>query len=116
MVPISIRCSYLRKQGNILKRQLIHLGAFNLSLVMRQMLGVGTPRELESRVIQLVLLIFRLITCPNRLNNAVALSTPPVLDSTGTYRSIKPRCRAFWKSTTCTTDCYDGAVRTVLSA
>ena len=38
------RC-HLRGRDNILKRQLIHVGAFNLSLILRQMLGAGTPRE-----------------------------------------------------------------------
>jgi transposase len=35
---------YLRGRENILKRQLIHVGAFNLSLIFRQTLGAGTPR------------------------------------------------------------------------
>jgi hypothetical protein len=34
---------------NILKRQLVHVGAFNLSLVLRKLLGAGTPRELKNR-------------------------------------------------------------------
>jgi hypothetical protein len=34
-----------RKHDNILKRQLIHVGAFNLSLIFRRLLGAGTPRE-----------------------------------------------------------------------
>ena len=33
-----------RGRGNILKRLLIHVAGFNLSLIMRQLLGVGTPR------------------------------------------------------------------------
>jgi hypothetical protein len=35
---------YLRGRENVYKRVLIHLGGFNLSLVMRQWLGKGTPR------------------------------------------------------------------------
>lgn len=42
------RC-HLRSHQNILKRQLIHVGAFNLSLILRQLLGAGTPRELNNR-------------------------------------------------------------------
>ena len=38
---------HLRGRENILKRVLIHLGGFNLSLVMRQLLGKGTPRGLQ---------------------------------------------------------------------
>jgi hypothetical protein len=42
------RC-HLRGRENILKRQLAHVSAFNLSLVMRQQLGAGTPRELKKQ-------------------------------------------------------------------
>ncbi len=44
-----MRRTHLRKHENILKRQLIHVGAFNLSLILRKMLGAGTPRELRNR-------------------------------------------------------------------
>jgi transposase len=44
-----MRRTTLRGHQNILKRQLIHVGAFNLSLVMRKLLGAGTPRELRNR-------------------------------------------------------------------
>jgi hypothetical protein len=40
-----MRRTHLRGHKNILKRQLIHVGAFNLSLMLRQLLGAGTPRE-----------------------------------------------------------------------
>lgn len=39
-----MRRTRLRKGGNLLKRQLIHVGAFNLSLIMRQMLGAPGRR------------------------------------------------------------------------
>jgi transposase len=42
-----MRRVHLRGRENILKRALIHLGGFNLSLVMRQLLGKGTPRGLQ---------------------------------------------------------------------
>ena len=42
-----MRRVHLRGRENILKRVLIHLGGFNLSLVMRQLLGKGTPRGLQ---------------------------------------------------------------------
>ncbi len=51
------RCT-LRGTKNILKRQLIHVGAFNISLVLRKMLGAGTPRELKNRALNLVLRVF----------------------------------------------------------
>jgi hypothetical protein len=45
----AMRRVYLRGRGSILKWQLIHVGAFNLSLIFRQTLGAGTPRELRNR-------------------------------------------------------------------
>jgi transposase len=45
----AMRRVFLRGRENVLKRQLIHVGAFNLSLIFRQTLGAGTPRELRNR-------------------------------------------------------------------
>ena len=49
-----MRRTHLRGRENILKRQLIHVCAFNLSLIFRQILGAGTPRELRNRKAALV--------------------------------------------------------------
>src|SRR5271169_3426134 len=57
-----MRRTHLRKHQNILKRQLIHVGAFNLSLIMRQMLGAGTPREWKNRGGMLLLFVYILLT------------------------------------------------------
>ena len=43
-----MRRVHLRGRGNILKRLLIHIAGFNLSLIMRQLLGTGTPRGLAA--------------------------------------------------------------------
>ena len=53
----AMRRTHLRGHQNILKRQLIHVGAFNLSLIFRYLIGAGTPRELKNR---LALLVFAL--------------------------------------------------------
>jgi len=45
----AMRRVHLRGRENIRKRQLIHVGAFNLSLILRKILGAGTPRELRNR-------------------------------------------------------------------
>ena len=45
-----MRRTHLRGHTNILTRLLIHAGAFNLGLVMRRLIGVGTPRGLQGRV------------------------------------------------------------------
>ena len=44
-----LRRVHLRGHPNILKRLLVHAGAFNLGLLMRQVFGRGTPRGLQGR-------------------------------------------------------------------
>jgi transposase len=44
-----MRRTHLRGRENIEKRVLIHIGAFNLGLVMRQLIGIGTPRGAQGR-------------------------------------------------------------------
>src|SRR5450755_2432598 len=63
----AMRRTHLRHHENILKRQLIHVGAFNLSLIFRSMIGAGTPRELKNHLALLVFVLERLI---NSLRNA----------------------------------------------
>ena len=46
-----------------MKRQLIHVGAFNLSLILRKLLGAGTPREWKNRFGRLVLTLYLLFMC-----------------------------------------------------
>jgi len=45
-----MRRTHLRRHDNIIKRLLIHAGAFNLGLVMRKLMGNGTPRGLQGRL------------------------------------------------------------------
>ena len=56
-----MRRVYLRGHTNILKRVLIHAGGFNLGLLMRQLIGVGTPRGLQGRVIAVLSALLTLI-------------------------------------------------------
>ena len=44
-----LRRTHLRGHQNILKRLLVHAGAFNLGLLMRKAFGWGTPRGLQGR-------------------------------------------------------------------
>jgi hypothetical protein len=50
-----------RGHTNIRKRLLIHSAGFNLGLLMRQLIGVGTPRGLQGRVLAVVTILFALI-------------------------------------------------------
>lgn len=56
-----MRRLYLRGHTNILKRLLIHTGGFNLGLLMRQVIGVGTPRGLQGRVVAILGALLTLI-------------------------------------------------------
>jgi transposase len=42
-----MRRTHLRHHENIIKRLLVHVGGFNLSLVMRKLIGMGKPRRLQ---------------------------------------------------------------------
>jgi Transposase DDE domain len=96
------RC-HLRGRENILKRQLIHVGAFNLSLVMRKLLGAGTPRELRNRFGMLVVRILLLLwqgmvktnlvetVSPRRLRNMSYHRAPASADRHAENQLVAPR-------------------------
>jgi transposase len=45
----AMRPTHLRHHDNITKRLLVHVGGFNLGLVMRRLTGIGKPRRLQGR-------------------------------------------------------------------
>jgi transposase len=49
-----MRRVHLRGHTNIRKRLLIHASGFNLGPLMRQLIGVGTPRGLQGRLVATV--------------------------------------------------------------
>jgi hypothetical protein len=61
-VSLPERC-HLRGHENILKRQLVHVGAFNLRLILRKLLGAGTPRELKNRAGEVFWRLLRFRLC-----------------------------------------------------
>jgi transposase len=69
-----MRRTHLRGHTNILKRLLIHAGGFNLGLVMRQLIGVGTPRGLQGRLAT-VIALFGVLSSAIRCR-ITALSVP----------------------------------------
>lgn len=86
------RCT-LRGQENILKRLLIHIGAFNISLVLRKMLGAGKPRELKNCTAGLLLCLLEWLTRRYRPDGAVESRTAPILALPSTNRFGKPQYR-----------------------
>jgi transposase len=68
-----MRRTHLRGHTNILKRLLIHAGGFNLGLVMRHLIGVGTPRGLQGRLAAALALLWLLIEAVRRQLDATVL-------------------------------------------
>jgi transposase len=76
-----MRRTHLRGHENILKRQLIHVGAFNLSLILRVLLGSGKPREWKNQQGELLFLrLFYLLQCFNGPNRLAELRIFDLLD------------------------------------
>ncbi len=57
-----MRRTHLRGHANILKRLLVHSGGFNLGLLMRTLVGIGTPRGLQGRLAAVVARVVALWT------------------------------------------------------
>jgi transposase len=56
-----MRRVYLRGRENILKRLMVHVAGFNLSLVLRLMIGKGTPRGLQDLATAYFIVVIALI-------------------------------------------------------
>jgi transposase len=82
-----LRRVHLRGRLNILKRYLVHVAAFNLSLVMRQIFGLGTPRGLQGRLAALAAL------CRDLFVHLAALLCP-IKHGHGTDRDSRSILRA----------------------
>jgi transposase len=61
-----MRRTHLRGHTNILKRLLIHAGGFNLGLVMRHLIGSGTPRGLQDRPATVIAALLVFLGAPQR--------------------------------------------------
>jgi transposase len=103
-----MRRVHLRGRENILKRQLIHVGAFNLSLIFRKTLGAGTPRELQNRKAKLIfgILLLWIVAQPGleRSEPAARLRNPIHRRRDRFFASTWPNCR-MGKSRGSATDC-----------
>jgi hypothetical protein len=56
-----MRRTHLRGHTNILKRLLIHASGFNLGLVLRHLIGFGTPRGLQGRLAVVIATLLMLL-------------------------------------------------------
>jgi transposase len=80
-----MRRVHLRGKNNIAKRALIHAAAFNLSLILRQMLGVGTARQAADLFAALCFAFLRLTPAENSALLGIEPRRP-------TARTTNPNC------------------------
>ena len=71
-----MRRTHLRGHTNILKRLLIHAGGFNLGLVMRHLIGRGTPRGLQDRPATVIAALLVFLGVPQRWLVAISAWRP----------------------------------------
>ncbi len=96
-----MRRTHLRGHRNILKRLLVHVGGFNLGLLMRTICGVGTPRGLQGRVAALLATLWVIID-PRRRSAAV---THAFHAQRTAVRGTFTQSPLFIRSATCATGC-----------
>jgi transposase len=102
-----MRRTHLRGHTNILKRLLIHAGGFNLGLVMRHLIGVGTPRGLQGRLAAVLATLFVLMDVVRGQFTAIASSHRLVTVLRGWLTSLTTTTSAvnLPAAATCTTGC-----------
>jgi len=96
------RCT-LHGRKNILKRLLIHVGAFNISLVLRKMLGSGKPRELNNRMAELVSGAIERLINRFRSMSAAKFNTRSANTPLDKVPFITVRWSTGWEMVNCTT-------------
>ena len=100
-----MRRVHLRGHENILKRVLLQAGAGNLGLLMRHLVGVGTPRGLQGRALGLFGCLWALLQAPTRLWDAIWTRDRPFV-SPDHLRAPRTVCRIqVIVTTTCATGC-----------
>ena len=101
---------HVRGHENVLKRLLVHAGAFNLGLLMRTLFGVGTPRSLQGRAVALATVLSALWTLVHDAVTAHRWSSRPLADS------VRPIVGFLWRdrspeNAACTTGFHEKAGR-----
>lgn len=96
-----MRRLWLRGKTNISKRVLIHAAAFNLGLIMRALVGAGTPRGASSAFLALSNAFCRIVSCLScdKLHSSANLAMQ------GPTRTKHASCTRRDKKENCTTDC-----------
>jgi len=93
-----MRRTHLRKHNNILKRQLIHVAGFNLSLIFRRLLGAGTPREWNNLGRMLLLFLLSLFIRRHEFHRhcrSIILRSRPAPTEVPSIAARSKSCRRF---------------------
>jgi transposase len=101
----AMRRTYLRGHANILKRLVIHASAFNLGLIMRQLIGVGTPRGLQGRLAGLIATLWTLLSTFTRRALTLGACTRPIIAMRGQPTAPSALAVSSSAAATCTTGC-----------
>lgn len=100
-----MRRTHLRGHTNILKRLLIHAGGFNLGLVMRQLIGLGTPRGLQGRLAAVIATLLVLVGTARRRLAAISASYRRIAAMRARLASPTTFAVNSAATATCTTGC-----------
>jgi hypothetical protein len=100
-----MRRTHLRGHTNILKRLLIHAGGFNLGLMMRQLIGLGTPRGLQGGLAAVIAVLFVLMNTTRRHLAAISVSHRLIAAMRGRLASPTTLPVNSSATATCTTGC-----------
>jgi transposase len=92
-----MRRTHLRKHNNIFKRQLVHVAGFNLSLILRKLMGAGTPREWNNLGKMLLLFLLGLFTRRRsyRPCRTMIFRSRPAATETASITPRSKSCRRF---------------------
>ena len=100
-----MRRTHLRGHTNILKRLLIHAGGFNLGLIMRQVIGLGTPRGLQGRLSAVIAMLLDLLGSARRRLVVISALSRVIAGMRGWFPSATTIFVNSSAAATCTTGC-----------
>jgi len=100
-----MRRVHLRGHDNILKRALLQTGALNLGLLMRQLVGIGTPRSLQGHAASLLTCLWSLIRRPEHRWNPIRALWPLITALGHLHARLDERRTEHWGLTTSATGC-----------
>ena len=94
-----LRKTYLRGRSAIQKRWFVHTAAFNLGLLMRHHVGIGTPRRLQdmsAALLAIFALLFALWSALRAANWSNSPPTRPSQSKSDRFAPINEQTRRHW--------------------